>query len=97
MTGIRLLASTVPLTAAEPASIEQMRRRTFCGQASWAEGPQRCSMCVYWDDVGRGRSKSTRERACHKFRQLTGRTGPRVPANALACRFFSPLNKDQRR
>jgi hypothetical protein len=93
MTRIRLVAST-KLTAAEPASIEQVRRRTFCGQAGWAEGPQLCGKCVFWNDVGRRQSKSTHERACHKFRQLTGRIGPRVPASALACRFFSPLNKD---
>ena len=94
MTRIRLLASS-KLTAAEPAAIEQVRRRTYCGQAGWGEGPWRCDMCVFWNDVGRRQAKSWHERACHKFRQLTGRIGPRVPANALACRFFSPLNKDQ--
>jgi hypothetical protein len=85
------------MTAAEPTAIERIRRRTFCGQASWAEGPQHCGVCTFWNDVGRAKSRSTQERACQKFDQLMGRTGPRVPGHALACRFFRPREKDSRR
>jgi hypothetical protein len=92
MTKIRLLTSS-KLTAAEPAPIEQIRRQTFAGMAGWAIGPRHCGKCAYWNDIGRRQAKSTHERACHKFRQLMGCIGPRVPASALACRFFSPMNK----
>jgi hypothetical protein len=75
------------LTSVETPAIERIRCRTYRGQASWAQGPQECRHCVFWDDLGR--KKSTQARACRKFKQLMGAIGPRVPASALACPFFS--------
>jgi hypothetical protein len=79
------------LTPVESPAVERIRRRTYRGQAGWAQGPEQCHHCVFWDDLGR--KKSTQARACRKFNQLMGAIGPRVPASALACRFFS---KEQR-
>jgi hypothetical protein len=86
------MVGSLHLTAAEPKSIERIRRQTFRGQASWAVGPRQCQACVFWDDLGRKR-KSPLERACRKFEKMTGKIGPRVPACAPACRFFSPAAK----
>ena len=39
----------------EPPDIENVRRRTWCGQASWAVGPDYCCDCLHWNGAGGGK------------------------------------------
>jgi hypothetical protein len=69
---------------------------TFPGMASWAGGgPQftNCKHCKFFErapikvPVKNDPNKPAR---CAMFRQITGREGPAVPAEALSCRFYQP-------
>jgi hypothetical protein len=90
-----LIPDNAHLTAGELPHLELIRRRTWAGQASWATGPHYCGNCAFWNDAGGKHGKSKQARACAEYLKLMGRRGPRVPADALACRFFQ-LNGEER-
>jgi hypothetical protein len=73
------------LTEPNPQLAQQIRQ-TFAGMAHWAgTGPRgkHCNECQFWDHP-----RTKQRYACHRFFELTGRHGPRVPAGAVACRHF---------
>ena len=84
----RLLLDNSYLTETEPPDLEKVWHQTWVGQASWGIGPDYCSDCAFWNDAGGKHGKSPETRACQKFHQLMNRRGRRIPADALACRFF---------
>jgi hypothetical protein len=71
---------------------------THAGQAGFAgEGPagMTCALCRYWR-----RYKVTSNGPCQRYRELTGREGPRVPSTADACKysvFIIPALRDDPR
>jgi hypothetical protein len=67
------------------AQAETIQRRTYCGQAAWAlDDEHNCNACVYLQ------SEKTGSR-CGKFRALMGKWGPKIPADAAACRYFTSI------
>jgi hypothetical protein len=86
------MEKTPHLTEGNPA-FEIRIRRTCPGQAHWADDfAHNCSQCRHWGskDKPRKRPRSQPAQSCGKFEELVGTRGPLVPADALACRFFSP-------
>jgi hypothetical protein len=92
-----LVADNAHLTPGESPRLETVRRRTWLGQASWASGSVFCRDCEHWNDAGGPRGDSKLSRACQKYSDLMGRPGPRVPADAHACRLFEPNEAERAR
>jgi hypothetical protein len=83
---------TAHLTSGNP-DFEERIRVTHDGQAHWADSAvNTCRECACWGfaDEPFKRACSGRLLAlpCTKFRELTGKKGPRVPHYAHACKFF---------
>lgn len=88
--GRLLIPDNQRLTPGEAPDVEVIRRRTWRGQAGWAEGPGLCRDCAFWNGAGNWITKPKHARACEKFASLMGFRGPRVPGDARSCRFFKP-------
>jgi hypothetical protein len=98
MTKTKKLPVTSYLTPAYGSEIEHQLRTSFAGMAHFANsGPfgAVCGECVHYGcwkqirDAAGNIIKTTHVRgACAKFRELTGKLGPAVPASASACRYF---------
>jgi hypothetical protein len=83
---------------------EDVRRRTFAGQASWATSADvTCRLCEHWHGCGgetgryaspNGKGGLLKPRRCGKYQTLmNGKLGPAVPHDARACQFFRPAEK----
>jgi hypothetical protein len=98
MTRAKRLSVTPSLTAGYAPEIEHQLRTSYVGMAHFANsGPfgRVCGECIHYGCWIQHRSasgdiiKTTHVRgACAKFRELTGKLGPAVPASASACRYF---------
>jgi hypothetical protein len=93
---------TTPYLTTVDASLDQRVRDTHVGMASWAgSGPANatCGDCKhygYWRRIrnAAGDVVSTEKASgcCAEFHRLSGRHGPRVPRDALACAYFNPAD-----
>lgn len=88
---------TPHLTQGFSAVLEHQIQTTHAGQAYFANtGPfsATCGDCAFLGYHWQVRNKSGdtiktgRRYGCEKYRQLTGKHGPVVPAYAAACRYF---------
>lgn len=86
------------LTPGFAAELAENIRKTHSGQAHWGgSGPpgKTCAGCAHWGYVKLIRNSAgnaVREKktlACARFRELTGKHGPPVPAAAHACKYFA--------
>lgn len=90
------MAAKLPITdgLTSGGSTDYAHRRTYCGQAHFAVGPEHCRTCDFWgySEIIRnaaGNAVGTRARSsCLRFYELTGAHGPAVPGHALACRHY---------
>lgn len=67
---------------------DQAARKTYVGMAHFAgTGPagKTCRTCTHFAPAFKGRS---RNRVCHRFKELTGKWGDSIPAKALACKHY---------
>jgi hypothetical protein len=91
------LKQTSHLTQGYRADIAKTMQQTHKGQAHFANGPlgATCAMCIHygcWKQIrnasGEVVNTSRVQGACAKYKELTGKIGPAVPANASACKYF---------
>jgi hypothetical protein len=92
------LRAGLHLTQGYPDQVASQMRKTHTGMASWAAaGPfgATCGECKHYgcwkqtrDANGKVVKTTFLSSRCAMFRQLTGKIGPAVPADAEACRHF---------
>src|SRR5271169_6243776 len=87
------------LTTPEGAETAANRYRSYEGQAHFAgTGPpgMTCAACAYFVPGSKREGKAETKR-CGLWPQLKGRSalGPRVPSNALACKYFEKRRVDE--
>jgi hypothetical protein len=99
------LKVTPHLTEGHRADIAKAIGKSHAGMAHFADtGPfgATCAMCVHygcWKQIrnasGEVVQTSRVQEACAKYKELTGKIGPAVPANASACKYFSRKKEEE--
>ena len=91
------LKLTPSLTRGYSDEIERQLVVTYEGMAFFADsGPagETCRNCLFFGYFKSVYNKagvvarSVRTRGCAKYRQLTGKNGPPIPASAASCKYF---------
>jgi len=94
------------LTQGHSDVVARQIRATYPGQAHFANtGPfgvtcGECGFLGYHRQICNQAGDTIRgvhRGGCEKFRQLTGKDGPVVPAHAAACRYFEHKEEDPKR
>jgi hypothetical protein len=88
---------TLHMTETHPPELVQQIRNTAPGMAHWAgSGPSEkiCSQCDhynYWRQIRNASGaivRTEQHKGCGKYEQLTGKKGPEINRQLLACRHF---------
>jgi hypothetical protein len=97
------LRLTPSLTRGYSDEIERQLAVTYEGMAFFADtGPfgETCGNCSFFGyykvehNLAGAVVSSVRVRGCAKFKQLTGKNGPPIPAGAAACKYFERKESD---
>jgi hypothetical protein len=81
------------------APIDGAARESFAGMAHFAgTGPQftKCRHCSHFESEPPPKKKAKpgppKPATCRKYREITGNTGAKVPAEAASCKYYEAVN-----